>query len=82
MIYELSGGIPRSINLLGQAALVYGFAQDAPVISQDLIRAIREDNVGIYLLAALPAPVPAAPAEPPGGRWQRCPIRPSGAFGG
>lgn len=62
-IFELSGGIPRSINLLCQAALVYGFAADARVISQDIIRAIEADNVGIALPAAV-TPAPPAPATP------------------
>ena len=46
MIYELSGGIPRSINLLCQAALVYGFADEARMISKDTIDLIIEDKVG------------------------------------
>jgi general secretion pathway protein A len=46
MIYELSGGIPRSINLLCQAALVYGFADEARMISKDTIDQIIEDKVG------------------------------------
>ena len=29
IIYKLSGGIPRAINLVCQAALVYGFAENA-----------------------------------------------------
>jgi general secretion pathway protein A len=51
-IHQLSGGIPRSINLLCQAALVYGFAEGASSVSQDLIRQIQEDNIGIALAAA------------------------------
>jgi general secretion pathway protein A len=49
LIHQLSAGIPRSINLLCQAALVYGFAEGASSVSQDLIRQIQEDNVGICL---------------------------------
>jgi putative secretion ATPase (PEP-CTERM system associated) len=51
LIHQLSGGIPRSINLLCQAGLVYGFAEGATSISQDLIRQIQADNVGICLSA-------------------------------
>jgi len=61
LIHQLSGGIPRSINLLCQAALVYGFAEGASSVSQDLIRQIQEDNVGICLS---PGPSAAPAAEP------------------
>ena len=46
-IFELSGGIPRSINLVCQAALVYGFADEAERISQDIVNQIAEDKVGV-----------------------------------
>ncbi|PID40800.1 MAG: general secretion pathway protein [Proteobacteria bacterium] len=46
-IYDLSGGIPRSINLICQAALVYGFADEAETISQDIIHQIHEDRIGV-----------------------------------
>jgi general secretion pathway protein A len=53
-IHQLSAGIPRSINLLCQAALVYGFAEGASSVSQDLIRQIQEDNIGITLSSGPP----------------------------
>lgn len=46
-IYEFSGGIPRLINLICQAALVYGFADEAKRISQDIIQQIKDDNLTI-----------------------------------
>ena len=46
-VFELSGGIPRSINLVCQAALVYGFADEASTISQDIVKQIAEDKVGV-----------------------------------
>jgi general secretion pathway protein A len=46
-IYRLTGGIPRSINIACQAALVYGFAYEARSISQDITRQLIEDEVGI-----------------------------------
>jgi general secretion pathway protein A len=49
MIYSLSGGIPRSINLLCQAAMVYGFADDAKTVDKTIIDQISEDNIGIGL---------------------------------
>jgi len=64
MIHQLSAGIPRSINLLCQAALVYGFAEGAGSVSQDLIRQIQEDNIGITLSSGPPeAPGVAGSAE-------------------
>ncbi len=45
LVYEISGGIPRSINLACEAALVYGFAEGTPFISQDIIRSIRNDHL-------------------------------------
>ena len=47
MIHELSGGIPRSINLLCQAALVYGFADGAETIDKNIIEQITEDKIGL-----------------------------------
>lgn len=69
LIFESSGGIPRSINLMCQAALVYGFAESAGRISQDIIRQIREDNLGVGLAPepgesiAMGSDEPGAPAS-------------------
>ena len=54
VVFELSGGVPRAINLACQAALVYGFAEGAHQISQDIIRQISRDNLGIGLVASAP----------------------------
>ena len=48
-IYEVSCGIPRSINLLCQAALVYGFADERKTIEKQTIEQILEDQIGIGL---------------------------------
>ena len=45
LIYQLSGGIPRAINLVCQAALVYGFAEGANKITQDTILQISKDKL-------------------------------------
>ena len=50
MVYDLSGGIPRSINLVCQAALVYGFADEAERITQDIIRQITKDRIGVGIV--------------------------------
>ncbi len=54
LIFRLSKGIPRAINLACQAALVYGFAEEAQRISQDVIRRIMADNLGIGLETTSP----------------------------
>jgi general secretion pathway protein A len=61
LIHQLSGGIPRSINLLCQAALVYGFAEESQMISQDIVKQILEDNVGVGYVGAEHAPIAGAP---------------------
>ena len=47
LVFEMSGGIPRAINLVCQAALVYGFADDAKMIGQDIIHQINKDELSI-----------------------------------
>jgi general secretion pathway protein A len=41
-IYQYSLGIPRLINMLCDAALVYGYADDVNVIGRDLIEAVAK----------------------------------------
>ena len=64
------GGIPRSINLLCQAALVYGFAEESQMISQDIVQQILEDNLGIGIVPAAPSGG-AAPELPAGNGFDR-----------
>ena len=42
-------GIPRSINLLCNAALVYGFAVGAKTIGKEMTTQIQEDKMGVGL---------------------------------
>jgi general secretion pathway protein A len=66
LIYQLSGGIPRAINLVCQAALVYGFAENSETINQDIIHQISKDNLCVGVKAATPggAPAPATASSP------------------
>lgn len=65
LIFRLSKGIPRSINLVCRAALVYGFAEEAQKISQDIVKKIMADNLGIGLeTEALATDAPACAAQP------------------
>jgi len=67
LIHQFSGGIPRSINLLCNAALVYGFAEGAQTIGQEIITQIKEDKIGVGLgldaVESLPQPVGAPRVE-------------------
>jgi putative secretion ATPase (PEP-CTERM system associated) len=68
LIYTLSGGIPRAINLVCQAALVYGFAEGSKKIGQDTIHQISKDNLCVGVDATGPgaaSPPAAPPAGPP-----------------
>ncbi|MBF0303921.1 MAG: AAA family ATPase [Desulfamplus sp.] len=49
MITEASGGIPRVINLLCDACLVYGFADEVNPISADIVEQVLADKGGIGL---------------------------------
>ncbi|MCK9294099.1 MAG: AAA family ATPase [Desulfobulbaceae bacterium] len=43
-IYRASNGTPRSINLLCDSALVYGFADELPKIDKDIVLQVLEDK--------------------------------------
>lgn len=63
LIYKASGGIPRSINLLCDSALTYGFADELTIIDTDIIKQVIQDKGGIGVVTAQAAP--QAPAAPP-----------------
>ena len=44
IIFEASGGIPRSINVLCDTSLVYGFAIEAPKITAAIVRKVIDDK--------------------------------------
>ncbi|MHA2282694.1 MAG: XrtA/PEP-CTERM system-associated ATPase [Promethearchaeota archaeon] len=47
LIYNASKGIPRTINLICDAALVYGFADEIRIIDPDVIELVIDDKSGI-----------------------------------
>ncbi len=57
LIYQVSGGTPRSINLLCDSALVYGFADEVKLISKKVLDQVLEDkgDMGIAIEPALSA---------------------------
>lgn len=47
MIFQITSGTPRRINLICDHALVYGFADNIKTINKDIIREVLEDNPGL-----------------------------------
>jgi general secretion pathway protein A len=67
LVFRLSRGVPRSINLVCDSSLIYGFSEDIAVINSELVaKAAKQlDLMGlISVQSAAPAPatVPAAGA--------------------
>ena len=52
LIFKISGGIPRSINTACEASLVYAYADGVQMISQDIVKQIIDDNLGIGVAPA------------------------------
>ncbi len=44
-IYELSGGVPRKINLVATNALLVGFGCDAPLIDSEIIESLKKETL-------------------------------------
>jgi len=53
LIYRASRGVPRTINLLCDAALVYGFADELACIDVPVVEQAIEDRGGMGLLPAI-----------------------------
>ncbi len=62
LIFAASGGTPRLINIICDAALVYGFADGLPLIGPAVVeQAVADKQEGALLFA--PTPEEAAPAQ-------------------
>ncbi|MDH5299083.1 MAG: AAA family ATPase [Desulfobulbaceae bacterium] len=59
LIYQASGGVPRTINLLCDSALVYGYADGLHRIGGEVVEQVLNDKGGLGLAAAGPEAVPA-----------------------
>ncbi|WP_020586967.1 ExeA family protein [Desulfobacter curvatus] len=76
-IHEISGGIPRTINLLCDAVLVYAYADDKRAITRDLLDQVVEDKGGLGIFTKerqrqkSPAPVPEIESVPNDALWNR-----------
>ena len=68
IIFSRSGGVPRSINLLCDAALVYGFVDESSRITQDIISQIIDDRLGVGIACdgaeSIAAPLSVVAPEP------------------
>lgn len=47
LLHEHTGGIPRSVNVMCNAALVYGYADSLKTIPRSVIEQIIVDNIGV-----------------------------------
>jgi general secretion pathway protein A len=55
LIAHASGGVPRSINILCDTVLVYGYAADAATIDAELVQEVLQDRRDYGILRADPA---------------------------
>ncbi len=58
MIFEASAGIPRRVNLLCDAALVYGFADNAETINSTIVSQVIQDKGGMGIIESRQEPIP------------------------
>ncbi len=57
MIFDASAGIPRRVNLLCDAALVYGFADNAETINGGIVSQVIQDKGGMGIIESGQAPI-------------------------
>ncbi len=67
LIYQASQGFPRSINLLCDAALVYGFGYELKTIGMPVIEQVIRDKGGLGLDMVAHVPDRPLPAQTPEG---------------
>jgi len=69
VIFKVSGGIPRKINVLCDTSLVYGFSQGAELITAEIVMEMLRDKAryGVFGAAASSPPVPALGTPRPAG---------------
>lgn len=65
LIHRASRGVPRTINLLCDAALVYGYADELTVIDAPVVEQAIEDRGGMGLLPAADSSAGAFPSAAP-----------------
>jgi type II secretory pathway predicted ATPase ExeA len=55
LIAKASHGIPRTINILCDTALVYGFATNVPYVDASLVNQVIEDKTNYGVFPLVPA---------------------------
>ncbi len=63
-VYEVTGGIPRLLNIVCDSALLLGFSRDLPVIGRGEVREVAQDLALPALTEATPAPGGISEASP------------------
>ena len=74
LIYEKSGGIPRTINLLCDAGLVYGYGENKTLVDREIIKNVLKDRICLTAAAQeqqLPAEAVPLLDEPAAGLIDR-----------
>ena len=78
-IHDRSGGIPRLINVIADATLVFGYGEERPEIDEALIKEVVADLDATGVLGLQPNPERSAsivPAEPAGVAGEVLGLRP------
>lgn len=57
ILHGHTGGVPRAVNVLCNAALVYGFADSLEVITGEVVEQVIQDNIGIETHASSQRPL-------------------------
>lgn len=67
LIARLSGGVPRTINIICDTSLVYGFATESPLVGPDLVEQVIRDKrrYGVFSSPDWADPSSGTQAPPP-----------------
>ncbi|MCP4118785.1 MAG: AAA family ATPase [Desulfobacteraceae bacterium] len=78
IVFENSAGIPRRVNLLCDAALVYGFADNAETVTGSIVSQVIQDKGGMGIVDSRNAPILLTDIvdETPGGKGETDPDLP------
>ena len=68
LIHARSGGVPRIINVICDAALVFGYAEERPVFDAALITAVLAELESTGVLPAVNVPAETSESNPPARR--------------
>ena len=65
LIFQSAAGIPRSINILCDSALLYGFAEEVQIVDADIVNSVLSDLNLQTFIQKEPRVEPTRSAEPP-----------------